>query len=187
MNKKSGTLFFCIVLVIFAALSGISEGIELHPSKGQIDEAIKYGETHQKNIFKSEMVKPATFGRWPDIGGGLIKSKLISLAVISAMKVRAKKRTTDEDINTILESNTLAISYRGGNDVYIIKLAQGAKVIEPKAIKKPEMGKNVPKHKALFIVASFPYSEIDLNAKTTVIVEKDFGTAKFDVDLSLLK
>ncbi len=49
------------------------------------------------------------------------------------------------------------------------------------------MGKNVPKHKALFIVASFPYSEIDLNAKTTVIVEKDFGTAKFDVDFSLFK
>jgi hypothetical protein len=103
------------------------------------------------------------------------------------MKIRAKKRITDEDINTILESNTLTISYRGGKDVYRIKLIQGTRVIEPKTIKKPEMEKKDPKHKAHFIVASFPYAEIDLNAKSTVIVEKDFGTERYDVDFSHFK
>ncbi|GJQ60642.1 MAG: hypothetical protein D8M57_11130 [Candidatus Scalindua sp. AMX11] len=187
MDKKCGLLVFCIVFILFASLSNTSEGIELHPTQEQIDEAIKYGETHTENIFESELVKPATFGEWPDFGGGIIKSKLVSLSIISAMKVRAKKKITDEDVTTILESDTLAISYRGGEDLYKIKLMQGTRVIEPKAIKKPEMGKNSPKHKAHFIVTSFPYEEIDLNAKSWVIVEKDFGTKRYDVDFSRFK
>ncbi len=188
MVNNSALFIFSIVSVLFVALSNtVVEGIEIHPTQEQIEEVIKYGETHSKNIFESDLVKPATFGKWPEVGGGLTKSKLIRLSVISAMKVRAKKRITDEDVKTTLESDTLAISYRGGPNVYTIKLMQGSRVIEPKVIKKPDMGKKELKHKALFIVASFPYSEIDVNAKTTVIIEKDFGSEKYEVDFSHFK
>ncbi|MDR4505942.1 MAG: hypothetical protein MRK01_14305 [Candidatus Scalindua sp.] len=187
MAKKWSLLVFTIVSALSVALSSTSEGIERNPSQEQIDEVIRYGETHAENIFESELVKPATFGKWPDFSGGIIKSKLIRVTIISAMKVRAKKKLTDEDVNTILDSDTLEISYRGGEDVYKILLMQDSRVIEPKAMKKPKMGKKDPQHKALFIVASFPYSEISLNAQTTVIVQKDFGTEKYEVDFSLFK
>ena len=187
MAKKKGYWIFFILFFLFVAFSNISEGIEILPTQEQINDAIKYGETHSENIFESERMKPAAFGKWPNVGGGLTKSKLIRLTVISAMKVRAKKRITEDDVNTVIESDNLTISYRGGEDVYKIKLMQGTQIIEPEEVKKPEMGGKDLTHKAIFIVASFPYSAVDLNAMTTVIIEKDFGTEKYEVDFSNIK
>ena len=184
MVKKNGYWAFFIIFVLVAAFSNISEGIEILPTQEQIDDAIKYGETHSENIFGSERMKPAAFGNWPDVGGGLTKSKLIRLTVISAMKVRAKKKISKDDINTVLNSDSLSISYRGGDDVYKIKLMQGTRIIEPEEVRKPEMGDKDLKHKTIFTVASFPYTALELNAKTTVIIVKDFGTEKYEVDFS---
>lgn len=87
----------------------------------------------------------------------------------------------------MMGSNELTISYRGGDDVFRIKLKQEGRLIEPTELIKPARRGRDPKEHAVFFVANFPYSEIDLNAKTTVIVIKDFGTDKYNVDFSKIK
>ena len=167
--------------------ANVSQGIEINPTKEKIEEIIKYGEARTGEIFKTELVAPATFGNWPAFGGGLVKSKLIHLAVMSAMKMRGKKSVTEEEVNKMMETKDLAISYRGGANVYKIKLKQGERVIEPKEMVKPDFGDKDPKKHAVFIVASFPFSKLDPNAKTSIIIIKDFGTVKYEVDFSKIK
>jgi hypothetical protein len=178
---------FFLVFALFLTLVNTSQGIEVNPTKEQIDEVIEYGEANTGKIFETELVAPAIFGGWPDFGGGLVKSKLINLAVMSAMMKRAKKKLTEETINEIMAEKDLTISYRGGADVYKIKLKQGLNLIEPKEMVKPDFGSKDPAKHAIFIVASFPYSRLDPNAKTSIVIIKDFGTDKYEVDFSSIK
>lgn len=185
--KKECFIFF-LVFALFLTLINVSQGIEINPTKEQVKETIKYGEAHPgKKIFKTELVAPAMFGDWPKFGGGLVKSKLIDLAVMSAMIRKSKQHISEEETHEIMESEYLAISYRGGADVYKIQLKQGSRLIEPIDMYKPEMGGKDPAEYAVFIKASFPYSSLDPNAKTTVIIIKDFGTDKYDVNFSNIK
>lgn len=184
--KKMWFTFF-LAFTLFLTPAYVSQGIEVNPTKEQIEKAIKYGEIHKGEIFKTELVAPATFGNWPAFGSGLVKSKLINLAVMSAMKMRAKKNITEEEINKIITSNDLDISYRGGTDVYKIRLEQGVNIIEPRKMVKPDLRDTGPEKHAVFIVASFPFSKLDPNAKTFIVVIKDFGTDKYEVDFSKIK
>lgn len=106
---------------------------------------------------------------------------------MSAMMRKARKSLKKEEIQGMMGSEFLIISYRGGTDVYKIKLKQKMRLIEPKKMIKPEMGNKDPEEHAVFIAASFPYSQLDLNAKTTIMVVKDFGTDKYEVDFSQIK
>ena len=178
---------FFLVFALFLTLVNTSQGIEVNPTKEQIDEVTKYGEANTGKIFKTELVAPAIFGNWPDFGGGLVKSKLINLAVMSAMMKRAKKNLTEETINEIMTEKNLTISYRGGADIYKIKLKQGMNLIEPKEMVKPDLGGKDPTKHAVFFVASFPFSKLDPNAKTSIVIVKDFGTNKYEVDFSNIK
>ncbi len=184
---KKVYLTFFFISALFFTLVNTSQGIEVNPTKEQIDEVIKYGEANTGKIFKTELVAPATFGNWPDFGGGLVKSKLINLAVMSAMMKRAKKNLTEETINEIMAEKDLTISYRGGADIYKIKLKQGMNLIEPKEMVKPDLGGKDPTKHAVFFVASFPFSKLDPNAKTSIVIVKDFGTNKYEVDFSNIK
>jgi hypothetical protein len=184
--KKVWFTFF-LVFTLFLTLVNVSQGIEVNPTKEQIDEVIKYGEANTGDIFKTELVAPATFGNWPAFGGGLVKSKLINLAVMSAMKMRTKKNITEEEVNEIMKSKDLSISYRGGADVYKIKLEQGVSIIEPSEMVKPDLGDKDPEKHAVFIVASFPFFKLDPNAKTSIVIIRDFGTDKYEVDFSKIK
>lgn len=184
MKIKRSTLTFISLLITCLVFVNVSEGLEVNPTKKQVEEAKRAGKAAPGNIFSTDYVKPATFGKWPSIGGGLVKSKLVRIAVVSAMKKRAKKKITEEETQEILETKELTISYSGGADIYKIKLRQGLNVIEPTSMVKPGMeSKGSAKH-TLFIVASFPYSRLDLNAKTTIVVEKDFGKTRFEVDFA---
>ncbi|MFQ5964552.1 MAG: hypothetical protein ACE5KZ_09735 [Candidatus Scalinduaceae bacterium] len=188
MNIKRSYFIFLIVLIMYVTFVNVSLGIEVNPTKEQIVETINYGEANPgKKIFKTELVAPATFGNWPKFGSGLIKSKLIVLAVMSAMIKKAKKKITEEEVKAIMGSDDLTISYRGGTNVYKIKLRQGVKVIEPKEMMKPEMKDIDPAKHAVFIMASYPYSDLDLSAKTFVMIVKDFGTNEYEVDFSKIK
>ncbi len=187
MYIKNSFFTLLLLLIMYVIFTGTSQGIEVNPTKEQIDEVIKYGEANTGKIFKTELVAPATFGNWPDFGGGLIKSKLVDLAVMSAMMKRAKKNLTEETISEMMAEKDLIISYRGGVDVYKIKLKQGMNLIEPKEMVKPDFGSKDPTKHAIFIVASFPYSRLDPNAKTSIVIIKDFGTDKYEVDFSNIK
>lgn len=86
MNIKVIYFNFLLVLIICVAFTNVSHGIELNPTEKQIEEVIKIGEANPgKKIFQTPLLANAKFGRWPEFGGGLIKSKLIDLAVMSAM------------------------------------------------------------------------------------------------------
>ncbi len=187
MYIKNSFFTLLLLLIMYVIFTGTSQGIEVNPTKEQIDEVIKYGEANTGKIFKTKLVAPAIFGNWPAFGGGLVKSKLIHLAVMSAMKMRAKKNVTEEEVKEIMGTRDLTISYRGGADVYKIKLRQGVNLIEPKEMVKPDLRGKDPTEHAIFIVASFPFSKLDPNARTSIVVVKDFGTDKYEVDFSDIK
>ena len=60
-------------------------------------------------------------------------------------------------------------------------------MIEPAKMRRPEKGGKDPKEHAAFFIAIFPYSKLDPNAKTEIVVIKDFGEEKYQVDFSRIK
>ncbi|MGR3292691.1 MAG: hypothetical protein ACUZ9M_01585, partial [Candidatus Scalindua sp.] len=103
------------------------------------------------------------------------------------MMRKARKSLKKEDAFSMMASDVLTISYRGGDDVFRIKLRQGGVVIEPENMRRPEMGGKDPKNHASFFIATFPYSKLDLYARTTIVVIKEFGEEKYQVDFSRIK
>ncbi len=188
MKTKLRYLSFLLVLIVCVSFTNVSHGIELDPTKEQIEDTIKLGESNPgKKIFEAEFIRQAIFGNWPKYGGGLIKTKLVDLAVMSAMMRKARKTLSEKDASSMMNTDMLTISYRGGDDVFKIKLRQGGTLMEPANMKRPEMRGTDPKEHAAFFIASFPYSKLDPNAKTTIEVIKDFGEDKYEVDFSRIK
>lgn len=188
MKMRLSCLSFLLVLIICVSFTNVSRGIELDPVKEQIEDTIRLGESNPgKKIFETGFIKQAIFGNWPKYGGGMVKTKLVDVAVMSAMMRKSRKSFTKEDAFSMMNSDMLIISYRGGDDVFTIKLRQGGALIEPANMRRPDMRGKDPKEHAAFYVVSFPYSRLDLNAKTTIIVVKDFGEDKYQVDFSRIK
>ncbi len=93
MKMKLRCLSFLLVLIMCVSFTSVSHGIELNPAKEQIEDTIKLGESNPgKKIFATEFIKQAIFGKWPKYGGGMVKTKLVDLAVMSAMMRKARKR-----------------------------------------------------------------------------------------------
>ena len=188
MKAKLSYLSFLLVLIMCVSFTNISRGIELNPVEEQIEDTIKLGESNPgKKIFETGFIKQAIFGNWPKYGGGMVRTKLVDLAVMSAMMRKSRKTLSEKDALAMMNSDVLTISYRGGNDVFRIKLRQGGTLIEPAKMRRPETEGKDPKKHAAFFIATFPYSKLDLNAKTTIVVIKDFGEEKYEVDFSSIK
>jgi hypothetical protein len=170
------------------AFSGVSHGIELNPIKERIEDTIKLGEKNPgKKIFETDLVRSATFGNWPNYGGGLIKTKLVDLAVMAAMKRKARKNLKEEDAHAMMGSDVLTISYRGGEDVFKIQLSQGGRLIEPVKMVRPNMDKKDANGHVAFYSVSFPYAKLNLEERATILILKDFGDETHEVDFSRIK
>ena len=188
MKKTISCSMFLLVLMMCVTFSAVSHGIELNPINERIEETIKLGERNPgKKVFETDLVKSATFGNWPNYGGGLIKTKLVDLAVMAAMKRKARKNFKEEDAHAMMGSDVLTISYRGGEDVFKIKLSQGGRLIESVRMMRPDLSKESADGHAAFYSVSFPYAKLDLEERTTILVLKDFGDEKYDVDFSRIK
>ncbi len=188
MKKRVIYFIFLLVLIVCMASSGVSYGIELNPVKERIEDTIKLGVSNPgKKIFETDLVKSAIFGNWPNYGGGLIKTKLVDLAVMAAMKRKARKSFKEEDAHAMMGSDVLTISYRGGADVFKIKLSQNGRLIEPVKMVRPNTDKNGVKDHVAFYSVSFPYAKLNLEGKTTILILKDFGDEKHVVDFSRIK
>ena len=188
MKKTISCSMFLLVLIMCVAFSDVSHGIELNPIKERIEDTIKLGESNPgKKIFETDLVKSAIFGNWPNYGGGLIKTKLVNLAVMSAMMRKARKNFKDEDAFAMMESDLLTISYRGGEDIFKIKLSQRGRLIEPVKMVRPNMDRKGVKDHVIFYSVSFPYAKLDPEEKTTILILKDFGDEKHVVDFSRIK
>ena len=186
--KKISCFMFLLGLIMCVAFSGVSHGIELNPVKERIDDTIKLGESNPgKKIFETDLVKSAIFGNWPNYGGGLIKTKLVNLAVMSAMTRKARKNLKEEDAFVMMQSDVLTISYRGGEDIFKIKLSQNGRLIEPVNMVRPNMNRKGVQDHVVFYSVSFPYAKLDLEGKATILILKDFGDEKHVVDFSRIK
>ena len=188
MKKSACCFIFLPVLLICFAFSAVSHGIELNPIQERIEETIKLGEKNPgKEIFETDLVKSAIFGNWPNYGGGLVKTKLVDLAVMAAMKRKARKNLKEEDAHAMMGSDVLTISYRGGEDIFKIKLRQRGRLIEPVKMLRPDMSKRGADNHITFYLVSFPYSKLDLDERATILIQKDFGDEEHEVDFSRIK
>ncbi len=188
MKNRESRFMFLLVLIMCVAFSGIAHGIELNPIKERIEDTVKLGEKNPgKKIFETDLVKSAIFGNWPNYGGGLIKTKLVNLAVMSAMIRKSRKKFNEEDARAMMGSDVLTISYKGGDDIFKIKLSQNGRTIEPVKMVRPNKDKKGAEDHAHFYSISFPYAKLELEEKATILILKDFGDEKYEVDFSAIK
>ncbi len=163
-------------------------------SQEEIEQAIKYGEKNSHTIFKTLEVLPACLEGWPSLESGLVRSKYVNLTVMAAREKRHHKKITEEEIKEAATSETLDVLIRTRDDV-TIKLMQRDKMIEPVSISYLDhhcewcdfYGGEASKETHEYVVASFPYSAINPNMITTVIVWNGGYERQYEVNLSRFK
>lgn len=180
---------FLVIIGLCMLFSSIANAIELKPTKKDVDEAIKLGESHSADIFKVEPLKRAIYGRWPESDGGFVKSKLVLISTLAAMNARRDKKLTEEDVNEVLKSDELEILGNAREELgafpkeVYIELKQGDKVIKPK-----EMRPGIRMREDWTSVnAVFPYSSIDPTAKTIIVLKVDSHEREYELDFSKIK
>ena len=183
---------WCAAIIIWISVLGIPAlsnafGAELTP--GKIDEAIEYGKKHKgMDIFDGKIVKAACFGEYPEGRGGMIMSKYLEIAIVSAMKTAQDKSITRDDIRSIVNSITfnvvvnIAQKIEDPGDVQIV-LQQGGNNILPL---KTEFGM---KHRAARqdVVGVFEYDRVDPNASTTILIKFEDTQKKYKINFSHVK
>ena len=179
-----------MLCVIVLGASTLSHAFDIQLTQEQMKEASEYGAKYKgKDVFDSPIVKLACFGGYPKGGGGLIMSKYIEIAVVSAMKTTKEKTITPEDIKEIAESTTFKVvvsvpeeSVQTPEDVQIT-LKQGTNNILPQ---KTEFGMKY-KDKRQGIVGTFRYDKINPGASTAIIVKTKKSEEKYKIDFSDVK
>ena len=179
--------------IIGIALFGIaarSEAFEIKLKQEKIAEVAEYGKKYKgKEIFSSPVVKSACFGKYPDGEGGLIMSKYVKTAIISAMMAINDKILTKDDIKKIEESTsfdvvvTVSEEYAESPEDVQIMLKQGANNILPL---KTEFGMK-RKDKLRTLVATFQYEKVNPKAGTAIIVRTRKVQKKYSIDFSDVK
>ena len=184
-------VLFSLIFVLLI-LSKESFGINVILNKEEIEYAIKNGEEHGKDIFKSPNLKNACINHWPRQGGILVRSKLIDIMVSTAMWFNEGQKISYKEVKEINYSPYFRVQMRT-NDEIIILLKQGQNIIEPVNIDYEDPccelckfhGGNRAKHE--FVTSSFLYNKLEPNAKTTIIIKGTFREREYNVDLSRIK
>jgi len=170
------------------------DGIKVDLAEEEAKEAINWGAGNKdsiKNIFL-----PYSFGE-PEIyqEGGAVLTKTYALAMLSCRLAREHKSLDRAEIEEILNSDTLgiAVTTYGSKADFLkgsrILLKQGNKTIHPvrtETEKQVESTEDFSVYRG-HLVGYFRYSEIDLKARTTVILVKKRGESRFEVDFSRYK
>ncbi|MEK6559471.1 MAG: hypothetical protein AABZ43_04940 [Planctomycetota bacterium] len=181
---------WCLSFVTILGIPALSYAFEIHLTQQQIKEAIEYGAKYKgKEVFESPEVKKACFGEYPTGEGGIIMSKYVHTAVISAMLNAKDKVITPEDEKAIEESTTFDVvvkildeDVKIPEDVQII-LVQGSNNILPQ---KTEFGMK-GKDSIQSIVGVFQQDKVNPKSNTTVIAKTRKGQKKYKVDFSDIK
>jgi len=178
------------ILITVLAMPVFSNAFEIQLSKEQIKEASEYGAKYKgKDVFDSPIVKLACFGEYPKGDGGVIMSKYIKTAVVSAMRAMKDQGITPEDIKEIEESIIFNVvvsvedeGIQAPEEVQII-LKQGTNNILPL---KTEFGMKY-KDNRRGVVGVFQYEKINPRANTTIVVKTKKDEKKFKIDFSDVK
>ena len=179
-----------IVGVAFFGIAALSEAFEIELKQEKIAEVAEYGKKYKgKEIFYSPIVKSACFGKYPDGEGGLIMSKYVRIAVISAMMALKDKTLTKNDIKEIEESTSFDIvvtvpeEYAKTLEDIQIMLKQGMNNILPL---KTEFGMK-RKDTLRGVVGTFQYEKVNPKASAAVIVKTRKVQKKYTIDFSDVK
>ncbi|MCZ7562417.1 hypothetical protein KsCSTR_46520 [Candidatus Kuenenia stuttgartiensis] len=182
--------FFAAIFMAILVSFRIVNAFESEMNEEQIAAAIGYGKKHKgMDVFKGTVIKNACFGKYPELDSGLIMSKYIELAIVSAMNAVKEKETTADDINEIQSADFFkvivlvleeGIQTPGGVQ---ITLKQGLNNILPQ---KTEFGR---KHKdgKQSVIGVFRYDKIDTYAKTEVIIKTRGREKTYKIDFSVIK
>ncbi|HHT9145124.1 MAG: hypothetical protein Q7J76_04040 [Candidatus Brocadiaceae bacterium] len=183
---------WCLVLVgiVTFGIAALSEAFEIKLQQGKIEEFVEYGKKYKgKEIFSSPVVKSACFGKYPDGEGGLIMSKYVRIAVISAMMAINDKILTKEDIKKIEESTSFDVvvtvpeEYAKAPEDIQIMLKQGTNNILPL---KTEFGMK-RKDTLRTLVGTFQYEKVNPKANAAIIVKTRKVQKKYTIDFSDVK
>lgn len=177
-----------ILLILFREALGINVQLK----QEEIEYAIKKGEEYRKDIFKSPDLKYACINYWPRQGGLLVRSKFVDLSVTAAMRFKEGQKISDRERKDITSSPYFKVEMRTKDDV-IILLKQGERIIKSVDTDYEDPccelckfdGGNRYDHD--FVTSSFLYSNLDPNAKTTIIVKGPFREREYNIDLSRIK
>ncbi|MHC4321529.1 MAG: hypothetical protein ACYST3_04565 [Planctomycetota bacterium] len=178
--------------IVLLILSKDASGINVILEKEEVDYAIKNGEEHGKDVFKSPILKNACINNWPRRGGLLVRSKFVDIMVSTAMWFNEGQKISHKEIKEINYSPYFRVQMRTTDDVYIL-LKQGKNIIEPVNIDYEDPccelckfhGGTKTRHE--FVTFSFLYNKLNPNAKTTIIVKDPFHDREYNVDLSKVK
>jgi hypothetical protein len=66
-------------------------------------------------------------------------------------------------------------------------LSQGGRIIEPVKMVRPNKNRKGAKDHVAFYSVSFPYAKLDLEKRATILILKDFGDEKYEVDFARIK
>ncbi|OHC05206.1 MAG: hypothetical protein A3G17_03245 [Planctomycetes bacterium RIFCSPLOWO2_12_FULL_50_35] len=184
----------CIVSIFLYLFPLNLYAIQPELSDKEAQEAVNYGEKNSRTIFKTLEILPACLAAWPSMESGLVRSKYINLAVTAAKKKRHREKLAEAEIKDAMTSNTLEVLIQTREDV-TIKLIQHDKVIEPVSIAYLDhhcewcdfYGDKASKENHEYVIASFPYSEINPKLITTVIFWNGGSERQYEVNLSQFK
>ncbi len=187
---KTFTWSLCIIYISIIGIFTQLDAFDTNLTQKQIQEAIDYGAKYKgKEILGSDIVKKACFGDYPTGEGGLIMSKYIHTAIISAMMNMNDKTLSDEDKKSIEESTTFDVvvvisdeDVKAPEEVQII-LIQGTNNILPQ---KAEFGMKRKDNKQ-GIVGVFQQDRVDADASTTITVKTRNVQKKYKIDFSDVK
>jgi hypothetical protein len=178
-------------LVCIIALGGIprlSNAFDIRLTQGQIEEAKEYGAKHKgKNIFESPIVKTACFGEYPKGDGGLIMSKYIEIAVISAMQATKDIPITPGELKEIEEGTAIKVvvdvsePIANPEDIEIILVQESNNILPFKY----EFGKE--KRIVQDVICFFRYNKLNPTAKTEIIIKTKDRQRKYKINLSAIK
>ncbi len=179
--KKIFSIAMVFSVCVFARLSF---AFEINPTEEQIQKALSSGTKHFMDIFESEPIKSARFGKWPNGDGGIVESKIIYASIISSMRVRSRMPdVSKEEIDAILNSKEMPVRISSTMNVFNVVMKQNGKTIEPsrieKAMQMPPGGDGPQSFKVYF-----NYDDLDPKGKTTIVFFEDFGELEFPIDFS---
>ncbi len=186
--------YICRCLSIFCiAMLGtptLSQAFEMKLSPERIKEATACGVLNKgKDVFESPHIKSARFGEYPQGEGGLIMSKFVEVAVVSAMKALKEKTITLDDVKEIEGSQTFNVVVVIANESLAapedaqITLVQGSNNILPQ---KTTFGMTYKGNKQS-VVGSFQCTKINPKANTTILVKTKKGLKKYKIDFADVK
>ncbi|UCE63330.1 MAG: hypothetical protein JSU59_10745 [Nitrospirota bacterium] len=195
---QSGLTIFQFFLALIFGWPGNSEGIVVHPSEIQIQEALQAGDAAAKGKIPSNKLY-WQFGPDAELKShGFLMTKMNGLTVMSTHFALRSEKPSKQDIEQILKASELQIvvtvfgsSPQFAVDSYMV-MKQSNRLIKPRWVRSDARASRSsawPESPAYQekIVAAFPYDTFDPKAATAVVIfPGEGGEINFEMNFSAI-